>query len=266
VDGPDAGWRWTFTMHGPTEFEAVDRFDLPNKVRSARGVACISDFCRSQLMRMVEPDHWDKLAMIRMSVDTQRFVPPPAPRSHPDDESLRILYVGRLVPEKGGPVLVDAVAQLPARGVPVRVRMVGGGELMEPLCRQIEQGGLTGRIELIGPVGQDDLANHYHWADVFVLPSFQEGLPVVLMEAMATELPVVTTQIAAISELVVDGQMGRVLPPGRSDALAEALAELAADPQLRRDMGRRGRAAVQREFTSDRSAAGLIDFFTHVAR
>ncbi|GMA38721.1 hypothetical protein GCM10025883_07660 [Mobilicoccus caccae] len=107
-DGPDSDWRWSFTMHGPTEFEAVDAFDLPAKVRSADGVSCISDFCRSQLMRFVEPEHWGKLDVVRMSVDAGRYHPTPqtgdaaaAPES--PDRPLRLLYVGRLVPEKGSP-------------------------------------------------------------------------------------------------------------------------------------------------------------------
>ncbi|PIE25970.1 MAG: colanic acid biosynthesis glycosyltransferase WcaL [Micrococcales bacterium] len=261
LDGPRAGWKWTFTMHGPTEFEAVDRFDLPAKVRSADGVACISDFCRSQLMRMVEPNHWDKLAMIRMSVDTDKFTPPPAVRDHPGDERMRVLYVGRLVPEKGSPVLLDAVADLTRRGVPLQVKLVGSGELEPQLVEQVRRDGLTDVVELVGAVGQDDLPALYHWADVFVLPSFQEGLPVVLMEAMATQLPVVTTQIAAISELVEDATSGRVLPPGRADLLAEALAELAADPVTRQKMGEAGRETVVSQFTSDRSATALIGFF-----
>lgn len=262
-DGPAAGWKWSFTMHGPTEFEAVERFDLPAKVRSADGVACISDFCRSQLMRLVEPEQWDKLRMIRMSIDADRFMPPADGRVGREGP-VRVLYVGRLVPEKGSPVLVDAVRELKQRGIPLDVRIIGSGELQESLEQQIATHDLQDVVTLYGPAGQEELPDHYRWADVFVLPSFQEGLPVVLMEAMAAELPVVTTQIAAVSELVEDPATGRVLPPGRADLLADAVAELAADPARRREMGRRGREAVVREFTSDRTITGLLDLFHDV--
>ena len=220
---PDGNWRWTFTMHGPTEFEAVERFDLSGKVASAAGVACISDFTRSQLMRLSTPADWDKLEVVHMSVDTDLYSPPPEPR--PGDGPLRILDVGRLVPEKGAPVLLDAVSQLVGRGVDVELRFVGGGELEASLLAEIEGRGLGERVTLVGPVGQDEILAQYHWADVFCLPSFAEGLPVVLMEAMATELPVVTTPINGIPELVKDGRNGHLVAPGRADLLADALAD-----------------------------------------
>ena len=255
---PDGGWRWTFTMHGPTEFEAVDRFDLAAKVASADGVSCISDFTRSQLMRLSSPADWDKLKVVHMSVDTDRFVPPVQPRH--SDGPLRILSVGRLVAEKGAPVLVDAVAKLTRRGVPVEVRIVGGGELEADLGSQIAQAGLQNLVTLVGTVGQDDILDEYHWADVFCLPSFQEGLPVVLMEAMSTQLPVVTTPINGIPELVKDGQNGGLVPPGRADLLAEALAGLAADTAYRRALGEQARKDVLAEFTLTGCAAAQQRF------
>jgi len=246
---PEGNWRWTFTMHGPTEFEAVERFDLAGKVGSAAGVACISDFTRSQLMRVSSPDHWEKLQVVHMSVDTDRFRPPAQPRRH--DGPLRILDVGRLVPEKGAPVLLDAVTQLAGRGVDVELRLVGGGELEPDLRTQIANRGLEDRVALVGPVGQDEILAQYHWADVFCLPSFAEGLPVVLMEAMATGQPVVTTPINGIPELVKDGENGYLVAPGRADLLADSLATLAADPELRARLGQQARSDVIAGFALD---------------
>ena len=238
---PDGGWRWSFTMHGPTEFEAVERFDLAGKVADADAVACISDFTRSQLMRLSAPADWPKLDVVHMSVDTDRFVPPTEPRT---GGPLRILDVGRLVPEKGAPVLLDAVELLTQGGVAVELRFVGGGELDAELTRIIAERGLGDRVPLVGSVGQDEILAQYHWADVFCLPSFQEGLPVVLMEAMATELPVITSTINGIPELVKDGRNGFLLPPGRADLLADALTTLAADPGLRLQFGAQARLDV----------------------
>ncbi|CAL8968646.1 D-inositol-3-phosphate glycosyltransferase [Propionicimonas sp. T2.31MG-18] len=260
---PDGGWRWSFTMHGPTEFEAVERFDLAGKVASADRVACISDFTRSQLMRLSDPADWTKLEVVHMSVDTDRFVPPPDARAQGD--ALRILDVGRLVPEKGAPVLLDAVSLLVERGVPVEVRLVGSGDLGEDLARTITSRGLSDVVTLVGPVGQDEILSEYHWADVFCLPSFQEGLPVVLMEAMATCLPVVTSTINGIPELVRDGANGYLLPPGRADLLADALERLAADPALRASLGERARADVVAGFSLEHCAKAQQDFLGHVA-
>lgn len=258
IDGPQAGWRWSFTMHGPTEFEAVDRYDLAAKVASAAGIACIADFTRSQLMRLSDPADWPKMSIVRMSVDAERYPMPATPRDH--DGPLRVLNVGRLVPEKGGPVLIDALAQLRERGIDFQARMIGGGDLHDSLAEQIERLGLADRIELVGPVGQDEILAHYHWADVFCLPSFQEGLPVVLMEALATGIPVVTTRIAGIGELVLDGVNGRLLSPGRADLVCDALAGLANDPELRDRMGRTGRQMVVEEFSVETNAKRQRDF------
>lgn len=266
VDGPGAGWRWSMTVHGPTEFERVEAADLAAKVLDAAGVACISDFTRSQLMRLVPPEVWPRLDLVRMSVDVDRYQPverPVVPVGA--GRPLRILNVGRLVPEKGAPVLLDALAQLVADGVPVEARLVGGGELAGSLAEQVDDLGLAGSVTLTGPVGQEQLPELYRWADVFVLPSFQEGLPVVLMEAMASGLPVVTTAIAGIPELVTDRVSGRVLPAGRADAVAEALRELALDPALGVSWGTAGREKVVAEFAVAVAARAQRDFLAGVA-
>lgn len=260
-DGPDAGWRWSFTMHGPTEFEEVSTHDLPAKVEDADGVSAISDFCRSQLMRMVDPAHWSKIDVVHMTVDAQTYLPPAGGR--PGDGPINLLYVGRLVPEKGAPILLEAVSLLRDRGVDVHVRIVGGGQLADSLAADIARRGLESVVDLVGPVGQDDMPGEYHRADVFVLPSFQEGLPVVLMEALATELPVVTTRIAGVAELVVDGEIGRLVPAGRADLLADAVASL-ADPALRVELGRAGRRAVEASFTPVTEAPAMAAFLAGV--
>lgn len=258
IDGPDAGWRWTMTMHGPTEFEAVERFDLAAKVGSAAAVACISDFTRSQLMRLSQPEQWHRLSIVRMSVDLEQY--DVAERAGRAGLPLRILNVGRLVPEKGAPVLVEALAELASAGIAIEARIFGGGPLEERLRQQIVDLGLEDVIEMRGVVSQDDLPEQYAWADVFCLPSFQEGLPVVLMEAMATGLPVVTTAINGIPELVIEGETGRLVSPGRPDLVAGALKDLLADPTMRHELGARARARVERLHAQDVTAAAQLTF------
>ncbi len=265
-DGPGSEWRWSFTMHGPTEFEDVAAFDLAAKVRDADGVSCISDFCRSQLMRFVEPDHWHKLHVVRMSVDTDRYQPADRPlgRPHGPEDGGRLLTVGRLVPEKGAPVLLDALAILAERGLRPATTIVGAGPLADPLQAQAHALGVDQHVDLAGPIGQDDLPDVYRAADVFVLPSFSEGLPVVLMEAMACGLPVVTTQIAAIGELVEDRRNGRVVPPGRADLLAGAIADALADPGRAQEWGRAGRSRVLSQFSSSVTGPAMAAFLKEV--
>jgi len=135
IEGKDAGWRWSFTMHGSNEFEAVDRFDLAAKVRSASGVVCVSDFTRSQLMRLVDSEHWAKLTKVHMTVDEDVYQPP-ADRRRDRAGPFRILMVGRLVPEKAPLILVEAVDQLVRRGVCVDLRFVGSGMLEAQSRRQ----------------------------------------------------------------------------------------------------------------------------------
>jgi colanic acid/amylovoran biosynthesis glycosyltransferase len=264
ADGPDGGWRWSLAMHGPTEFEDRTRYDLAAKVESASAVACITDFCRSQVMRLLPPSGWEKTGVVRMAVDADRFRPDDHPQPLTSGEPirpLRVLTVGRLVAEKGAPVLIDAVARLRASGVAVRLAVVGAGPLADELAARADAFGLAADVHLLGPVGQERLPELYRDADVFCLPSFAEGLPVVLMEAMASGLPVVTTAIAGIPELVADRRTGLVVAPGRADLVADAIAELAADPGLRRRLGQAARAAVLERHQPGPNALALLSLW-----
>jgi glycosyltransferase involved in cell wall biosynthesis len=252
------GWTWSFTMHGPTEFDDVSRFRLAEKVRRAGFVACISDFCRSQLMKLTPPHEWPKLTVVRCGLDFSSFDPRPSPSF---SEPLRILCVGRLVADKGQRQLVEAMAILRERGIDARAELVGDGPEREALERLVRDTGLTDRVTLRGAVAHDQIAAHYNDAHVFCLPSFAEGLPVSIMEAMALERPVVTTQIMGIPELVGDPETGRLVAPGRAGELADALASVAHDPELRARMGRAGRERVMRRHDVGRAAERLAGLF-----
>lgn len=266
VDGPDSGWSWSISVHGPTEFEDATAVDLGAKVRSAAAVACVSDFARSQVMRLLPPDQWHKLAVVGMAVDIRRFPPPDVEREPVAGRPLRVLTVGRLVPEKGSPVLIDAIELLQRRGVAVQATIVGAGPLTEHLRERVADAGLAEAVDLRGPVGQDDLPALYADADVFCLPSFAEGLPVVLMEAMAAELPVVTTAIAGIPELVKDRVTGLVVTAGRADLLADALETLTTEPTLARDLALAGREAVKARHDPEVNARRLLALIAPLGR
>jgi len=252
TDGPGT-WQWSFSMHGPTEFANVDRFNLAGKVAAASLVLCISDYARSQLMSLVPEQWWTKLHVVHMGVDLDRYVPETKkPSTRLLSSRITILCVGRLDPVKGHLVLVEALASVLATGRACRAVMVGAGPGEADVRARIRRLGIEGDVTLTGAVGQDDLPDLYRSADIFCLPSFAEGIPVVLMEAMAMQLPVVSTTIAGIPELIENGTSGLLVPPGRSDLLADVLARLIDDPELRHRLGRAGRSVVERSFDARR--------------
>jgi glycosyltransferase involved in cell wall biosynthesis len=255
--GPAA--TWSLTMHGPLEFDDVRLHAIPDKVRRAHFVACISDYCRAQLMRQVEPEHWERLHVVRCGVRPTDYDAPS--RAADLAAGLHIVSVGRLAPMKGFGVLLEALTEVDGS----RLTLVGDGPERAALEATARRLGLTGRVRFTGALGAGAVTDLLHQADVFCLPSFAEGVPVVLMEAMAARVPVVTTAIMGIPELVADGEAGRLVPPGRPAPLAAALRELAGDPAARARMGANGRAAIEAGFDVDRSAAALARLFDGVA-
>jgi glycosyltransferase involved in cell wall biosynthesis len=255
---PDGrAWSWSMTIHGWHEFVAERDHHLAEKISSAAFVICISDFTRSQLMRQVDPGHWPKLHVRHCGVDPTMFAP------RPDDATVAgsILCVGRLDPEKGHLVLLDALKILRDRGVQATAVFVGSGGFRMEIEERRRRLGLTDVVELAGAVGQDEIAGYYRRAQVFCLPTFIEGLPVVLMEALGSGLPVVTTPVNGIPELVQDGETGVLVPPGRADLLADALQRLLAEPDLRSALAQRGRARVVAEFDIRHIGPSIAELF-----
>lgn len=244
------GGTWSLAVHGSVEFYNVDRYALTDKIEDARFAVGISDFGRSQLMRLSDSSRWEHIHVVRCGVDLAVYEPP-TERSD-SATSADILFVGRLLHGKGLSLLFEAVAELRRRGLDVTVTVVGDG----PARSEVEAAAGE-HVRLLGSVGQDDLLDLYARADLFCLPSFAEGIPVVAMEAMAMELPVVTTRIMGIPELVEDGTNGLLVPPGRVDALTDALERLVRAPDERRAMGRAGREKVRADYDVARSAAAM---------
>ena len=236
-------WRWSLAMHGPTEFLDPAGHDLPAKLAAADAVACISEYATRTALDLAPAADPGRFGIVRMSAPATAYAPAGEQRRARAAGPLAVLFVGRLVPEKAPGLVLDAVRLLRERGVPVRAVIAGDGPLRPALEARVAAEGLGDLVEIAGPVGQHDLPARYLAADVFCLPSFAEGIPVVLMEAMLTELPVVTTAIAGIPELV-HPDSGVLVQPGDAVAVADALQQLGADPDLRLALGRRGRAAV----------------------
>lgn len=236
---------WSMTVHGPGELLHPAEHLLQAKISDADLVIAISEYGRAQMVALTDESEWPKLEVVHCGIDVDGW-----PRRVPDahDGPLRVLTVGRLHPQKSHQVLVDAVHLLRERGVDVAVTLVGDGPTRRQLEQRIAARGLGDRITLTGAVGQSEVADCFREHDVFCLASVSEGLPVVLMEAMAAGLAVVTTRITGVPELVTDGTSGLLVPPARADALADALEALAQDGQLRDRLAREGRAAVRAGF------------------
>ena len=260
-DGPRA-WSWTFTMHGPNEFWDVSRHRLADKVASADLVVCISDFARSQLMAIADERNWHKLRVVHCGIDPDEFEP--ASRSQGPDDPISILCVGRLVRLKGQAILLEAVAEASSKHPGLHLTLVGYGEGRDALERRARELGIQERVTFAGAAGSHELRDLYAAADIFCLPSFGEGVPIVLMEAMAMRLPVVTTHIAGIPELVEHDVTGLLLPPGRVDALSDALLRLAADPKLRARLGEAGRRKVEAEFEAGACVRALRELLVEL--
>ena len=255
---PEESWTWSFTMHGSTEFFDVRHYRLPQKAADAHFVVCVSDFTRSQMMGMLPESEWPKLRVVHCGVDPATYAPVDG---HRHEAGLRVLCVGRLVPGKGQALLLEAIGQLRAGGRDIRCTLVGDGPSRGVLEAAIRKNGMEGAVTLTGAVGQDEIRAAYGAADVFCLPSFAEGLPVVAIEAMSMEIPVVTTLIAGVPELITDDVNGLLVSPGRVDELAAALQRLADDPALRRRLGSRGRETVVESFDIDSIGRQLHDVF-----
>jgi glycosyltransferase involved in cell wall biosynthesis len=249
-------WTWSLTLHGPAEFVDVPGYKLELKAEAADAVICVSDFARSQVLALVDGDARARLHTVHCGVDVERFS---ARGPRRQEGPMSVLTVAQLARRKGLDVLLNAVAMLRARDVAVEVVVVGDGDERGRLETRARELGLEEAVAFAGPVGQDRIPDYYARADVFCLPSFAEGIPIVLMEAMARQLPVVTTTVMGVPELVVDRRCGLLVPPARADLLAGALEELAEDAARREELGRAGRERVVEGFELHGVVGQLLD-------
>ncbi|AFY76910.1 MAG: glycosyltransferase [Hydrococcus sp. C42_A2020_068] len=251
------GFTYSFTLHGPYIFFEPYRWRLDEKIKRALFVCCISYFCRSQAMLFSPMDKWERLHIIHCGVNPDLF----DLVSH-DRSSKRLLYVGRLAANKGLPILLESLATLKSAHPDILLTVVGDGSDRVALERMTAQLGLQERVKFVGYKSQAEVRQYLQQTDVFVLPSFAEGVPVVLMEAMAAGVPVVATQIAGTSELVEDGIGGYLVPPGDAVSLAQRIEVLLTDSQLRAKFGASGRLKVEKDFNLDKEVDRLYRVMT----
>lgn len=237
------GFPYSFTIHGPYIFFEPYRWRLDEKIKKALFVCCISHFCRSQAMIFATFEKWERMHIIHCGVNPDLF----NVVSH-DEPHKRLLYVGRLAANKGLPILLKSLTTLKSSHPDLVLTVVGDGKERQLLETMSEQLGLKEQVKFVGYQSQAEVREHLQQTDVFVLPSFAEGVPVVLMEAMAAGVPVVATQIAGIGELVEEGISGYLVPPGDPVSLSKGIETLLTDKQLRAQFGIAGRHKVEEEF------------------
>lgn len=254
-----SGIPFSFTLHGPTDLLEPGQIHLRDKIARADLVACISHYARSQAMLHSDPVHWDKLRIVHCGVNPDLYDRPDLSGTIADP-GRHVVFVGRVAPVKGLRVLLQALALARQDEPGLRLTIVGDGPDMAAIRDQAAP--LGDAVRLTGYQSQAEVAQILSTADAMVLPSFAEGVPVVLMEMLASGKPVIATQVAGVSELVQDGVNGRIVAPGDAQGLAAALVDLARLPaDTRAAMGAAGRARVRAEFDIQAEAAWLARLF-----
>ncbi|MEO1432553.1 MAG: glycosyltransferase family 4 protein [Cyanobacteria bacterium J06632_19] len=243
---------YSFTLHGPYIFFKPYQWRLDEKIKRALFVSCISNYARSQGMIFAPMEMWDKMHIIHCGVDPSLF----DVVSH-QHQGTKLLYVGRLAAAKGLPILLESLAIVKKQHPQIVLTVVGDGSDRKELEQMTFKLGLSQNVDFVGYKSQAEVREYFQKTDVFVMSSFAEGIPVVLMEGMAAGVPVVATQIAGISELVEDSINGYLVPPGDSKVLAERIGDLLKDYQLRAAFGKAGRAKVEKDFNIYHEVARL---------
>ncbi len=258
-----SGVTYSFTVHGPEEFDRPDAIKLTRKIEAAEFVVAISSYGRSQLMRWCSREHWGKIHVVRCGVD-QSFIGNVGDVEY--DEKC-IVCVGRLCEQKGQLLLIDAMARLRDRGFTPKLVLAGDGDMRALIEKRIEQLGLQSQVAITGWLSGIEVKEWLLRCKAMVLPSFAEGLPVVIMEAFALGRPVITTYIAGIPELVENDINGWMVPAGSVHSLAEAIRS-ACDANLDEvsRLGEAGRQRVRKLHDSDREARRLCDLYISVLR
>ena len=249
----------SITIHGAAEFEEPASFYLREKIEAATFICAISNYGRSQLMKVSPSDQWGKLETVPLGIDPQAFTPDSTDSF--ERTSFDVISVGRLSPEKAQRILIDAIAKLVKEGRRVRLRLVGEGPDRSSLERHIAARDLSGTVCLEGALNQEQLKTLYRASDAFALASFAEGVPVVLMEAMAMEIPCVATCIMGVPELIEDGLDGLLVAPSDVPQLSTAIARLMDDPDLRKRIAKAGRSKIIQQYNLSKNAALLAKVF-----
>ncbi|MBV9385606.1 MAG: glycosyltransferase [Chroococcidiopsidaceae cyanobacterium CP_BM_ER_R8_30] len=249
---------YSFTVHGPEEFEQVKALSLVEKVERAAFVVTVSSYGKSQLYRWCKQQQWSKIHVVHCGVDDGFFtLPSVAVPTKP-----QLVCVGRLCEAKGQLLLLEAMGQLAADDLQFKLVLVGDGSLRTEIETLVVQLGLQEQVEILGWASNSEVRQHILASQVMVLASFAEGLPVVIMEALALGRPVISTYVAGIPELVEPGVCGWLVPPGSVEALKLAIrAALESPTEKLEAMGRAGALRVAQQHDAFVEASKLAMLF-----
>lgn len=253
-----SGIPYSFTVHGPEEFDKPQALKLGAKTAQAKFVVAISQYGRSQLYRWTNFNDWPKIKVVHCGLEPAFFQVP----EQPIPTSPRLLCIGRLCEQKGQLLLVEAARRLKEKDVQFHLTLAGDGEMRPQVEALISKYELQAHITITGWISSNQVQQHLLDSQIMVLPSFAEGLPVVIMEAMALRRPVISTYVAGIPELVVPGETGWLCPAGDVDALVQTLQKaLAAKPESLREMGKQGYERAVNQHHIDKEASQLAECF-----
>jgi glycosyltransferase involved in cell wall biosynthesis len=252
------GPTYSFTVHGPEEFDRPYELGLTEKIHHATFVVAISSFGRSQLYRWCSYGNWPKIQVVHCGLD-DRFapgeLPPISPRPH-------LVCVGRLCEQKGQSLLIEALKQVVDEGYAPHLTLVGDGEMRPQLEALIQHYDLTAHVTITGWLSSAQVRECLIQSRAMVLPSFAEGLPVVIMEALALGRPVVSTYVAGIPELVEPGVNGWLVVAGSVKGLTQAIkTTLDLDPDQLETMGKMGATRVHQHHNARTEAGRLVALF-----
>jgi glycosyltransferase involved in cell wall biosynthesis len=250
------GIGYSVTIHGPHIFFAPTHWALREKVKLSRFIVCISHNCKSQMMLFSDQTDWGRFQVVHCGVDPHQFQYIEVRR-----QARKFLYAGRLAAEKGLPVLFESLKLLAQQGHDYELTLIGDGDERKSLEELARRMGIADRLVFAGFASQDGVRAHLLRSDIFILPSFAEGVPVSLMEAMACGVPVIATHVGGIAELIESGETGLLVPASDAVALRDAIAKYIDDYGLREKVSRQGREKVMSDFNLDKEVDKLAQLF-----
>lgn len=249
---------YSFTIHGPEEFDKPEAIALPEKIKKATFIIAISSYGKSQIFRWCDYQQWHKIHIIHCGLD-EKFIDA---KLTSITSKNNVVCVGRLCPQKGQLLLLKAIAKLKKKKIICQLTLVGDGELREDIENLAEKLGIKSQVEITGWANSDEVKQYITDAKLMVMPSFAEGLPVVIMESLALGIPVISTYIAGIPELVVNDECGWLIRAGDIDALDLAI-EYALNLPIEKleKMGNQGKVAVTKNHNIYEETEKLIKLF-----
>ncbi|MEC5271998.1 glycosyltransferase [Caldifermentibacillus hisashii] len=261
--------KYSFTCHAVDLFVQNTPRILEEKIKNSEFVATISSFNVNFIEeRLLDKNLIEKVNVVRCGIDLEKITP--NNNNSNARNVVKILSIGRFVEKKGFVYLVDALYKLKVRGLSFNCQLIGDGTLFNEIKKKIKELKLTNDIELLGKLDSKKIGEYLSDSDIFVLPCItakdgdMDGIPVSIMEAMAYKVPVISTRISGIPELIINGESGLLVEEKDSEMLAEALEKLILNKRLRLILGKSGRRKIEEEYNLDQNVNKLIELFERV--